>query len=895
MNNPALSILYVDDEPVLLKVSKEYLESYGFIVDTAITGVAALDKISQNFYDAVIADYQMPGMNGIDLLKHIRRKNPDIPYILFTGKGQEEVVIEAIESGADFYVQKGGRPAPQFRELTHKVRIAVNRRKQSRTLADNELRYRALIQNSTDIIRILSPEGIILFNSPSSSRILGYPEDSLVGKNAFDYIHPEDRERVIQNFMDVNNLCNSGIPTEYRIRRSDGGYINVESTAINQIGVPGINGIITTTRQIDDRKQAEIKIRKMVETLSVAYEKFASTEKELREKYEELQLYQRYLAESEDRFSRFAANAQDLLYRMSLPEEKYEYLSPALESLTGYTPRDFYIDPELFQSMIHPSWKEYFQNQRNDLIKGIMPRTYEYQIIDRKGKTKWINQRNVLITDDKGKATAIEAIVTDVTEQKRIEEELRRIDQRFNATTLNAGFWVWEVDTEGLFSYVSPTVERILGYKPEELVGKVHFFDLFYESENENMKREAMTGYILQVPFREFLNLNRHKEGRPVMFRTSGIPIYTEDGDFSGYCGVNEDITRIKEAEERLRSSQSKYDLLAENVHDLIWTANARMGFTYISPSIESLLGFTVEEATMASFRFLLAPDSYTELIQLHTLWANTLQRGEKLLDKYRIDLEFRSKSGTPVWTEVLITPIYNDTGTFSGITGIARDISERRRVEMALKNANRQLSLLSGVTRHDILNTISAAYQFLELAERKETDPEVSEYLRMIMVSVNKIQDSIEFTRLYDELGVKEPEWFYLSQIIPDFMIPPHMNYFMDSDPVLIYADSMLEKVFLNLFDNSLQHGGNITEIRLKIRESESNLKIIWEDNGSGIPDEEKKQIFERGFGKNNGFGLFLAREILALTNISIAEIGRYGEGACFEITVPSGSWYRD
>ena len=112
--------------------------------------------------------------------------------------------------------------------------------------------------------------------------------------------------------------------------------------------------------------------------------------------------------------------------------------------------------------------------------------------------------------------------------------------------------------------------------------------------------------------------------------------------------------------------------------------------------------------------------------------------------------------------------------------------------------------------------------------------------------------------------------------------------NYF-------IYADSMAEKVFYNLLDNSIRHGKHVTDIRVYAEESDRDLVLIWEDNGVGIPDTYKEKIFERGFGKNTGLGMFLAREILLLTNIRIRETGVHNNGVRFEMIVPKGGWRKD
>jgi PAS domain S-box-containing protein len=135
------------------------------------------------------------------------------------------------------------------------------------------------------------------------------------------------------------------------------------------------------------------------------------------------------LRQSEERFHRLAENARDVIYRMSLPDGKYEYVSPAALSVFGYSPEEFYNTPILIKQAIHPDWHKYFEEQWSNLTKSKMPPTYEYQIIHKSGEVRWLNQRNILVRDETGRPIAIEGIVTDITERKRAEEEIRKLNQ----------------------------------------------------------------------------------------------------------------------------------------------------------------------------------------------------------------------------------------------------------------------------------------------------------------------------------------------------------------------------------------------------------------------------------------------------------------------------------
>ncbi len=295
-----IHVLTIDDEPALLEITQLFLEQTGeFRVSPAQSAEEAIDLLRDHRYDAIVSDYQMPGLNGIQFLQQVRKSGNTTPVIIFTGKSREKVVIEAINSGADSYLQKGGDPRSQFAELAEKIRQIVRRSRAEQTLREAETRYRAIFQNASDIIRILDRNGMIAYDSPSSSKILGYPLGSLNGKDPLDYIHPEDRDRVRSDLTAVFAKNNSGKPSEFRIRGADGTYLWVESVATNLTGVEGVDGVVVTTRPITERKEAEQQLEKKHEELYATFEQLTATEEELRQNYNELAKSERRRAETE--------------------------------------------------------------------------------------------------------------------------------------------------------------------------------------------------------------------------------------------------------------------------------------------------------------------------------------------------------------------------------------------------------------------------------------------------------------------------------------------------------------------------------------------------------------------------------------------------------------------
>jgi len=226
----------------------------------------------------------------------------------------------------------------------------------------------------------------------------------------------------------------------------------------------------------------------------------------------------------------------------------------------------------------------------------------------------------------------------------------------------------------------------------------------------------------------------------------------------------------------------------------------------------------------------------------------------------------------------------------------LTEDIEKRRKIEAALATANQKLNLLSEITRHDLSNRVFALLMDLDLAKEYAEEVALKETLGRLELTAMSIQDQIAFTRDYQEIGAQVPSWHPVAPLVKssadqldlgDILLDIRMG------DVEVFADTMIRKVFYNLMDNSLRHGDHVTRILFWYQQSGPDLLIFCEDNGAGIPDQDKQAIFTKGFGRNSGLGLFLIREILAITGISIQETGKFGEGARFELMIPHG-FYR-
>lgn len=237
--------------------------------------------------------------------------------------------------------------------------------------------------------------------------------------------------------------------------------------------------------------------------------------------------------------------------------------------------------------------------------------------------------------------------------------------------------------------------------------------------------------------------------------------------------------------------------------------------------------------------------------------------------------------------------------GQRPAVMSVLTDISGRKQIEEALRAVNRKLNLLSGITRHDIKNQLMALNAFIEIGREAADDPaEVREMLEKGLKITGTIERQISFTKDYESLGVSSPMWQDAGSLAGTVAASLHLqNIRFESHcaGIEIFADPLFEKVFYNLFDNSLRYGGEkMTTIGVRCEEKDRRLLLVVEDNGTGISADDKKYLFNKGFGKNTGLGLFFIREILSITGITITETGEPGVGARFEILVPEGAWRR-
>lgn len=481
-----------------------------------------------------------------------------------------------------------------------------------------------------------------------------------------------------------------------------------------------------------------------------------------------------------------------------------------------------------------------------------------------------------------------EWLVKRTEELRQVNNALTKSEERYRLLfeRTGEGIFIFEAEGEdrGRIVEVNAAGAAIHGYSPEELLTmKITDLDV---PENLNgaparfeavLRGEWIGGEMNQV--------RKDKTIIPIDFRAGLLELEEHKYVFT----ILRDISERKQAEAALKESEEKYRSILENMQDLFYRTDLDGRITMISPSGARYAGYDSADALIG----LDVASMYLEPEKRNNLLRALDEKG--VVTDYPLTLKVRDGSIRYATTN---SHYYRDAkGRILGVEGVIHDITGLKKTRDALTMANRKLNLLSGITRHDIRNQLMALKAYLTLSQDSLDEPEqVAIYHEKLGAIADTIERQIEFTRMYEDMGVKAPVWQNVDTLVRNAALSlPIGNVRVEAGcPGLeIVADSLLEKVFYNLIDNALRYGGpSMTAITVSSQETDDGLIVTLEDDGAGISYEDKKRLFERGFGKHTGLGLFLSREILSITGITITETGEPGRGARFEILVPKGAY---
>lgn len=565
-------------------------------------------------------------------------------------------------------------------------------------------------------------------------------------------------------------------------------------------------------------------------------------------------------------------------FQMTDCDGRFVYTNEAWSTITGYSPTQ--ILGKNYADFLHLDDRERIVKKVREAAAAGRPIQTETRIVKPDGAVRWVSSHVVPVNDADGRLTGWVGALSDITDRKIIESELEENRAYLETLVRSVQVGIIVIDSKNhTIIDANPAALAIIGLPKKDLAGRLcHGF--LCPAENDKC---PVTDLGRTIENAEQILINAKGEKIPIIKYVIPVTLHGRQCLLETFI----DNTYRKKMEAALRESEEKYRAMTENTGDVIYSLDMRGILTYVSPQVNKY-GYAIEEVGGKPIHSFIHPDDIETVKKSLAIELKTRAQGSST---FRIF----GKDGSLHWLEGKSSLNLGQDGKPVGYLGILRDVTDRKRDEDAIELANKKLNLMNNVTRHDILNTITGVYGCIDMANATSSTEERALLLKDVKDLVGIIQRQINFTKQYQEVGIHLPQWQNVSSVIDHVLVnftKAGLKFSIDLDLIEIYADPLLEKVFYNLIDNAIRYGTTLTAISIHYETSKTSLSIIFEDDGIGIPPEEKEHIFERGIGKNTGLGLFMTREILLITQIGIRENGIPGKGARFEISVPRDAY---
>ncbi|MDP3563013.1 MAG: PAS domain-containing protein, partial [Methanoregula sp.] len=539
-------------------------------------------------------------------------------------------------------------------------------RQAEEALRETETRFRALIQNSSDIIRILDCEGRIVYESPSAERILGYLPGFLIGKDPMAFVHPDDVDTVKNDFEEVVKGTHPGTPTEFRIRKADGEYIWVDSTGTNLLDVPGVNGIVITTRPIQQRKLAEEQINRTIAQLE-------QSEALLRKVYDILPIGL-WLADKTG---------------------KLLYGNPAGVKIWGAEPQVPIEEYGVFKARHYPSGKEIAPDDwalAHTILEGVTIKDELLEIDAFDGKKKIIVNYTAPLYDAAGAIDGAIIVNQEITDRVAAEQLLRVSGERLSLAleATSDGLWDWDLANDHV--YWSPRTFEMLGYAPDEFPVNFRVWkSLIHPDEREATENNVMTQLKAGNRFSAEFQY-RTKSGSWMWILGRGRAVaWDREGNVTRMVGTHVDLTGQKKAERALKDNQARLATAMDIAGLVNWEFDVATGMFTFDDRFYSLYETTAEREG----GYLMLAETYLREFVYPDDRAYVLSGIQKILatsdPAYTAQVEHRitPRDGSVRTIIARYAPVMGPDGTVIRTFGANQDITDFKLMESEIRSLN--------------------------------------------------------------------------------------------------------------------------------------------------------------------------------------------------------------
>jgi len=853
-------ILFVDDEPGILEQAKIFLEDLNkkININTVSSAEHGLMEINKNDYDSIISDYQMSGMDGLDFLREIRARGINIPFIMFTGRGREEVAIKALNLGANNYIQKGGNPRVQFELLADVIDQEV------RLYRGEKARFNlaSIVESSQNAIISKDLDGYIKSWNKGAEQIYGYTEDEVIGKH-ISIITPEGSEKEIDDILDTVRKGKKVKPYETVRKTKEGGEIHISLTVSPIENKEGsVIGASAIAQDITERKEAEDRILH----LNLVLDSIRNVNQTIiRETDKERLIDEICNILVENRGYKFSwivifdeNDEIDILSYSTLDEKRSDLLKEiekeGLPRCVNVAMNESGV--RIFEKEICDDCISYQGCERD---KNLAVRLeYEEDIF---GVLIVALPKNISVDEDE--INLLEEVAGDISfalysiEMKEKIEEGKKRSEKIIDSMLD-GFIVF--DSEGVQTYVNDAFCRMTGFTKSELTNKK--IPMPYWPENKPEKIQDILSQVTDGKFKDHEICLKRKDSSEFPAIISPKAITDSSGKYSTYFASVKDISERKKQEDELRDLNERLEVLLKNIPGMAYKCKNDRNWTMelVSEGSYKLTGYRSEELIdneVISYGELIHPD-HREYV-----W-NSVNRSIQEKKPFKIIYKIIDKSGDEKWVWEQGRADYSDEGEIDEVEGLIMDITERKELEDKQK-------FLHTLLRHDLKNKVNIIHGYLQLLENEPGDIGI---IKKAIEATKKEMNLIEKVRILSKISDEVIKPMNLDSIL-DTVLSEFMPTSMDKGIEIKFEKSglevmggvLLEDLFGNIIENSIIHSGG-DKIEIGVKDESEEIIVNIEDNGKGVDGKYKNKIFKKSFsaGENagTGLGMYLSKEIV-------------------------------
>ncbi len=637
-----IRILYIDDNPLDRELVRDALEkeSSGFELVTTASRADFETALTEGGFDLILSDFNILGFDGLQVLEAVHAKDPNLPIVIVTGTGSEEIAIQAMKRGVAEYVIK---TPTHIQRLPQTIRAVLEKRRMEEVQREIEQQYRTLFETTPIGTGVADMQGNLLAFNDAILLPGGYTREDIkiIGGVAGLYYDPNQRNEVLALLKMQGFLRNH--PVEFK--RKDGTTYDALLTLTPVVfqGKPCIQALV---EDITARKQAEDALR-----------------------------------ESEDRYRDLVENSNDLICTHNL-EGKLLSVNEAAIRLTGYSRAD--LLQMNMTDLLTPPTRRFFsaylkKMQTTGHARGLM------QIQTAKGETRIWDYDNTLRA--KGMVVPIvRGMAQDITERKQAEAELLKLRKAVDTSSEV----IFMTDHDGLITFVNPEFTRLYGYSAEEVIGKTTPRIL----KSDRVKTEDYTLFWQTLLSKQVIRdelVNRTKDGRLLTIETSVNPILDGSGNITGFLAIQRDVTERKRTQDEIKRLKEFDENLINNMSEGIVVQNTDGYFTYVNPAVSAITGYLPEEIVGRHWTKFIPPDQHEVIKEAD----NQRLAGEAS----QYEIVFLHKSGKRIHQLVSGSPLF-ENGRFNGTMAVFTDITARKQAEEKIRRQIDYLTALQDIDR---------------------------------------------------------------------------------------------------------------------------------------------------------------------------------------------------